>query len=192
MKNPSTGKRFAWCCAGSALIEFAFITPILFTLILGVIEFGLIAFATSAIESATATVARQARVRNDLGSGDLVRTIRQEIQRRSNGLVENDATLITTDIDSDFEDLRKPDICRAEPPAPPGTCPPGAPFEERNGIPGFQADTFPPLALGGPNDLITLRVLYRWRVLTPLAGPIIGDDNGDLIISTITFIKNEP
>lgn len=174
---------------GSNLIEFALVAPVIFLMIFALIEFGLITFSMTALESATSSVARQARVFDDGGGGNLIQTIRDEIRQRTNGLINVNDVIITTDL-RDYGVIPKPETCLSPVPVPAGTCPIGVPFEDTNGNGVFDG-TLPDLALGGPSDLIRLNVHYPWRVLTPLVGPIVAPQ-GEFVITSTTFVKNEP
>ena len=48
-------------------------------------------------------------------------------------------------------------------------------------------------AAGGVNDVVLIRAIYRYKFITPLMGPILGDgaDNSKLILSTI-ILQTEP
>lgn len=189
---------------GAVLIEFAMVAPILFATIFAIIEFGVIMLASTTIESATNQTARLARTRNLEGANagtSLEQHLRNEIQRRSGGLVDANRVLITTDLRG-YGAIRKPDVCLSGEAVEGGPCPPDAggtvDFIEVNGQPGFQ-NTSPPLDLGAEGDLIQLQVHYPYQVILPgiqaLLGSgssTIGDQNGVFMITSSTLIKNEP
>lgn len=62
----SGSRRLARCRSGSAAVESAFILPILMLVLLGVLEFGRVAWAQSSLTFAVQETARCASVRPDL------------------------------------------------------------------------------------------------------------------------------
>lgn len=170
---------------GAVLIEFAIVAPVLFMLMFGIIETGLIMLAQSTIESATSITSRTARIGNDGGTGNLESFIRSEIQRKSGGLINSGNVIITTETD-DYGDI-KPDECLQDPPAAPGTCPSGN-YNDLNGNgvwDGFD------LNLEGAGEVVELTVYYPYQVITPGVGAIFGADDGEFVITSKTLIVNE-
>lgn len=183
-------KHFSQKNCGSVTVEFALVSVLLVTLILSIIEVGIITFSQITVESTTNSTVRNIRTGNSGGTNNLKQYVRDSIITNAKGLVGAEKILITTDLDTDYNDIAKPEVCLANPPAPAGTCPSGAPFEDRNGNGVYDGD-MPDLDVGGPGDRIRIRVLYPWTVLSPLLLPFLGQD-GVVMITSTTFVVNEP
>ena len=89
---------------GATLIEFAFVAPVLFLLLLGTIEYGLIFFVNMTMES-SAGIAERYYV--DLNAGNLtdVQLIRNEFAKGTMGFIDANAlqvssSQLSTDVDS--------------------------------------------------------------------------------------------
>tara|TARA_B100001123_G_scaffold212471_2_gene239944 strand:+ start:2684 stop:3268 length:585 start_codon:yes stop_codon:yes gene_type:complete len=187
--------QFRRCDDGSAVIEFAIVAPLLFYIMLAIVEFGLLTFSMVVVESATNSSARYIRTGYNPGASaglSLQDFVREDIKERTSGLINADRVFITTDLTSTYDELA-PDKCLANPNNPnPPTCP--GVFEELNGQPGYQGGT-PALDPGGPNDIIKIQTYYRWSPLTGFQYLFFeqgDDDPEDIIIRSVTFIKNEP
>ena len=178
------------CLKGGVTIEFALIGTVLFIMLFGIIEVGMITFSQVVVENATNKTVRNIRLGLDGGTGNMKQYIRDEIRRNTVGLINNNNIIITTDLDTNYNVIPKPEKCLADPPAPAGTCPAGAPFQDANGNGKYDGD-MPELELGGPGDRIRIAVYYNWNVISPILRPLMGE-NGSLVIKSTTFVKNEP
>ena len=162
---------------GVTAVEFALLAPTLFLILFGIIEFSMILFSTSVIESSTNISARLGRTGNLYaefvgdyndadrnGAPDLGRDafIRSQVQARSMGLLQPDELIIESQTYAQFQDIR-----------------PG-------GLNSSAANGF-----GASGEAVLYRVSYDWPVLTPLLGNIIGDSRGRYRISSALIVKNE-
>ena len=155
---------------GNTALEFASIARVLFLLVFGIIEFSLIMFASSVLESATNISARLGRtgneyteLANDYNQGGLSRDefLRQEVRERTFGLLDPSQVVIESRIYANIEDVDASD------PANPAA--------------GF----------GGSSDVVLYKVRYDWPLLTPLLGSIIGNDAGKYELSSSVIVRNE-
>lgn len=81
--------------SGAMLIEFAFIAPFLFLMILGVIEFALMYATMSVLESSTARVAREQKALAGLAGGNIsADEVRDRIVANSNEFLKEDKLTI--------------------------------------------------------------------------------------------------
>jgi hypothetical protein len=191
MKSGTLLSKFLRCERAGVIIEFAVVAPVLFYLLLAIIEFGLITFSMIVIESATNSTARYIRTGYNPGAADgmsLEEFVRSDIKARTFGLINHERIFITTDLEDNYEDIA-PDACLDNPSDPhPASC--FGPYTELNGLPGYQGGT-PALDPGAAGDIVRLQTLYRW---TPLTGYqyLYNEVAEDMVIRSITFIKNEP
>lgn len=146
---------------GNAAIEFALIAPMLFLLLMGIVEFALVMFSMSVIEGASTSASRLGLTGRDadsnFGNTDARFTyVRNEIDRLSLGLV--DASKV-----------------RFDPVVHAGFGSAGTPAGE---------------GLGSGNEAVTYELSYDWNFFTPMIGNFFGPDNMFTIRSTV-IVKNE-
>jgi hypothetical protein len=184
-------RQFAPNAEGVTIIEFAIVAPVFFLLLLGIIEFGLIGLHSVALDAAVAQTSRQASIGNVPPQyPDRVAYITDELQRRTDGLINSDQIVISANLVSAGGAPTPPDICLTDPPTVGGVCPSGTPFEEVNGIPGYQGAASP-VTLGAAGDVVAVQAVLPWRVQIPFMGQFFGE-NGTLLLRSSTVVKNEP
>ena len=175
---------------GATIIEFAIVAPVFFLLLMGIIEFGLIGFHSVALDAAVAQTSRQASLGNvPSGFPDRVSYIRSELRNRTQGLINANQIIISANLVTAGGAPTPPDICLTDPPSFGTTCT-GVPFQEVNGVPGYQGPSAA-VTLGNAGDVVEIRASYPWRVQLPLVRDFIGP-NGVLLITSSTVVKNEP
>lgn len=193
MRHPSIFARFRRDQEGATIIEFALVATIFFTLMLGVIEYGMIMFTKVAIESATQQSGRTAAIGtgNNNKACDRVCVIRNMVSDKTMGLVSPESVFVTATVVSGSSNAPTvPDICLddASNPYPP-TC---KVYENNNGASGYQQQgAINNASVGKAGGLVEIRVTYLWRVLFPLFRSYFGN-NGVLTITSTTVVKNEP
>ena len=192
MKNTRTVfRRLAKNEEGATIVEFAVVAPVFFLLLMGIIEFGLIGFHSVALDAAVAQTSRQASLGNvPSGFPDRVSYVQSELRDRTQGLINSDSIVISANLVSAGGAGASPDICLTDPPSIGGPCPSGTPFQDVNGIPGYQGNAAA-VTLGGAGDIVEIRASYPWRVQIPLLRDFVGRD-GVLFITSSTVVKNEP
>lgn len=181
--------------AGAAAIEFAAVALPFFLLLYAIIEYGLILYTQVVIESSTEQVARAA----SLGKGVVINPgicsreeyVRQEVQRRTVGLINSAQVTVTASpvVQGGVPASSNADICMGNPPTIGGPCPGGI-YEDVNRN-GRYDGAVAGVALGQPGQLIEIRVSYPWKVQVPYFGKFFGN-NGVLLISSSTVLRNEP
>lgn len=176
---------------GATIIEFAIVAPVFFLLLMGVIEFGLIGLHSVALDAAVAQTSRVASIGNvPNGYPDRVSYIESELRRRTQNLINSDRVVISANLLSAGGAPTPPDICLSEPPTIGGNCPPGTPYENVNGIAGYQGAA-QAVTLGQSGDIVEIRAAYPWRVQVPILKDLFGE-NGALLLTSSTVVKNEP
>src|SRR5438132_169373 len=88
---------------GITTIEFAFLVPILMMLLMGVVEFSLIMFTSSVVESATISTARLGKTGYIATNTTRQQEIIDSIKNRTAGLLDPSKITITTLVYSNFD-----------------------------------------------------------------------------------------
>ena len=156
---------------GSAAIEFAFVAPVFFVLLLGIFEAGIMFFAQSALQNAVTTLARQVRTGQAQNGGLSKADFAQQI---CNGI---DELLSCANLQVDVQ---------AYPAGFGGT--PANPLDG-NGEPAAGQNNY---NTGGPCDVVVVRSFYRYSVLTPLVSPLLTGGKGYRYLLAAAAGRNEP
>lgn len=152
---------------GATAIEFAMVAPVLFLMIFGIVECGLLMTTQSALEGAASHAAREykAASRSTNASGAGVSTIRNIIIRYASGLVTaGRLRVIMTPLGS-FGSAGMPD---------------GSTVNSSSG------------STGTNSQVVQYRVYYDYKVYTPFLANIIGDSRGMVPLMASTVVRNEP
>lgn len=181
-------KAFLKDATGATIIEFAIVAPMLFLILAGIIELGLILFTTSAIEGATNVGARIGKT--GFSSGALSREdyIRNEVVRLTGGFLNTAQLNISILSYSSFSNIGQPEPC-ISPPTAPCTGVAGVNFVDINGNAQWDADQGSASA-GGSGSIVLYRVTYPWRLFTPIMSSLLGTA-GVFDITATAAVRNE-
>lgn len=158
---------------GSAAIEFAMIAPILFLFLFGIIETGVIFFATAMLQNATDDTARQ--IRTGQLSGTLTADqIRTQVCSEVNGLISDCAANLQIDLRSysSFGSSSYPSVTKSD-----GTVDPSK------------------LAIQPTTDcaVVLLRTFYPWTIMTPMMSTLLANTTtGKLLMQAASAFRTEP
>ncbi len=176
---------------GAAAVEFAIVASTFLTLMLGVIEYGMIQFTKVQLESAVIQVSRSAGIGNiTTNCADRACEMKAILTEKLGGIINpQNVTLTSTVITApDTASPAIPDICLDDANNPyPSSC-------SSNYIENGSNNTYnPPTAAnaGNTSDMVEIRVTYLWKVLFPILNSYIGND-GNLTLTASTVVKNEP
>jgi Flp pilus assembly pilin Flp len=166
--------------SGNAAIEFALVSPILFLLIIGIVEFGMIMFANNVIENAAIAGARLGITNSTYASeprvasgADRIEVIKNNIRARAGGFL--DAAKVSVSCESLGNNF--------------GSIP-------ANQTGGFACGqvvdeaTCSGAGAGGKNDAVIYTVGYCWDIITPLMSNFF-PPNGEVYINSSLVVKNE-
>ncbi len=191
MSQKSLFRRIKHENSGATAVEFAIVAVPFFMLLLGIIEYGMYMMTKVALESIVAQAGREASVTTGTAACDRVCTVRHYIEEKGSGLINYTSIQITSSNLSTGTGASTPaEFCMI--PGPPHPCD-GSPCTaimndvNGNGICDTGSGSF---SVGGPGDLIELRVTYPWSVLNPFMKPFFGPA-GAVVISSTTVVKNE-
>jgi Flp pilus assembly protein TadG len=161
--------------SGSAAIEFAFVAPVLFLFIMGIIETGVLFFASATLQNATDDVGRLIRT-GQLTGNVTSATLRDQICSDIYGLISwGDCTAgLQVDLRTydDFSSATYPSLTKDD-----GTIDPTK------------------LTVDSTADckVILMRVYYSWSIMTPLMAPLLENSpGGNYILSGAAAFRSEP
>lgn len=164
-------RHIALACGGHAALEFALVLPPFLVLILGTLETGMMLFVATHLESAVHDAARQIRTGN--------------VQEGADPLVEFTnimcgALVVAVACDSRLVvDVRPFDSFSSVT---------FVPYVDENGE--ASGNMFSP---GGAGDIVLVRVVYNWEMMTPFLGALMSDGgNGRRTIAAAAAFRNEP
>jgi hypothetical protein len=147
---------------GVTAVEFAMIAPVLFLMLIGIVETSLMLLAQHIIENATYNASRLSKTGyRDTGKTQ-IETVMDVLNRELGSLnplinvarLSFNSTVYGTLTQIDHE-------------------------EDGNG-------------LGTAEQIVVFTISYPWQVFTPMMGSIIGDENGIVNLSSRIVVKNEP
>ncbi len=179
--------RLTACERGITSIEFAVIAPVFLMMLMGIIEFAMIMFTSSVMESATNNTARYGKTGFVAGGSTREEQIIANVANRTAGLLDPDDITITYTVYSDFDDVGDPEPC-VSPLAPPCPGTPSVNFVDVNGNGSWDND-MGAAGLGNPGDVVVYTVNYPWPVVTPIIYAITGSV---INLTARTVVRNEP
>jgi Flp pilus assembly pilin Flp len=173
--------------AGTTAIEFAFIALGLVYLMIGIIEFSLAMTVGNSLEAATNLSSRLGKT----GYVDEVaetqeQTIMDEIERRVGPMIDMTKLVITHQEYNDFDSLTSPDLIN-DINGDGDTSDPGESWTDVDGD-GFHDGGN---GVGASGNIVVYKIMYPWKVFTPLIGDIIGNE-GVINLVAYSVVKNEP
>jgi Flp pilus assembly protein TadG len=174
---------------GSVAAEFAFIAPVLFMTIIGIVEVSMSMFTQHVIESATFNAARTSKTGYVAGGSNQAASIRAALEARLVDIIDFSEVIITSKAYKSFSAIGQPEPyvdANSN-----GRYDVGENYTDINGNSRFDTDRGTTGA-GTTTDVVVYTVTYPWKIFTPLMGPIIGDSNGNLTMTSKIVVKNEP
>ena len=185
---PKNFLRRLWRCErGVTAIEFAAVAPVLFSLILGIMEVSFIMLAQSIIESATGNVARVGKSGYVESSSTREATIFSELQHYNSAIVDVSKVSITSLSYQTFDQVGEPepyvdsnhnnlyDVGEVY-----SDLNHNGRFDTDRGLPGY----------GNQGDIVVYTVTYPWKILNPLMAAAVS--GGIEVLSSRMVVKNEP
>jgi Flp pilus assembly protein TadG len=161
--------------SGSAAIEFAFVAPVLFLFLLGIIETGVLFFASSALQNATDDTARLIR------TGQLSGTITASVLK-SNICSEVVGLISTTDCNNNLQiDLRSYSGFS------------GAGYPSVVNANGSLNTSSMAVQATGSCQVVLMRSFYPWTIMTPMMAPLLENmPSGKFLLTGAAAFRTEP
>jgi Flp pilus assembly pilin Flp len=177
---------------GATAIEFATVALIIIYFLLGIVEYGVVMTVSNSLEAATNMSSRLGKTGYVEGGQTQKDTIRDEIERRVGPLIDMSKLTITHEVYNDFQSLTTPDIFTdvrgdAEGSPPDGDTDDPGEWTDVDGD-GFKDGVS---GLGTAGNIVIYRIMYPWKLMTPLIGPFFGED-GIASLTAYSVVKNEP
>ena len=174
-------------------VEFAVISPVLFLLIMGLVEVGLILSAQNILESATYLASRAGRTGYVADSRTQEETIRDTLEERASILFDSERLSVsslnmTNSAYSNYSEIGQPEPwvdANGN-----GEWDYGENFTDVNGNGSWDDDQGQGGA-GSSGQVVVYTVTYPWRLFTPLMGHVLGQD-GIVNLTARAVVKNEP
>ncbi|MDH3662382.1 MAG: pilus assembly protein [Alphaproteobacteria bacterium] len=178
------------CCtlddAGQAIVEFAFVGPILLGLLCGVFEFSGILFAQTLLEGGARQASRYGVTGTSTAGVSREDMILQIIEENSYGVIDTDEIDMETLVYESFADVGQPEPFTDA--NSNGIFDDGEDFEDINGN-SFWDEDMGQAGLGGPGDIVVYRLRYDWTIMIPVFRPFFGDA---ISLDANVAVRNEP
>lgn len=172
---------------GITSLEFALIAPVLVLFVMGIIEFSMIMYTTTIMESATNSTSRLGKTGYDPSGITREQAIINSIHSRTAGLLNPANLTLTTKVYADFNKVGKPEPC-INPLNPPCHGTPGINYIDANGN-GLWDSDMGDAGLGSAGEIVLYVVSYPWPITTPMIAAIMGNTY-DITVRTV--VRNEP
>ena len=186
--KPTWQSRLLHCTRGVSVIEFALAAPVVFLVVIMLLEFAMMMFVQALLEGGVREAARYGvtgYVSAGVSREDQIRAI---VAKNMTGLVDMSAATVTELVYPTFSDIGKPepftDVNGN------GIRDPGEPFTDVNGNGTWDADMGIPDA-GGPGDIVLYTVKVTYQPITPVLLPLFGID-GRIPMQASVAVMNEP
>ena len=173
---------------GLTTLEFALISPVMAIIMLGIIEFSMIMYATAIMESATNSTSRLGKTGYDPSGITRNQAIIDSITTKTAGLLDTSKLEFSSKAYTDFTKISKPEPC-LNPTSPPCDGTPGIHYIDVNGNGMWDSD-MGAAGLGNEGEVVVYSVTYPWKIMTPLVASILGEETLDITVRTV--VRNEP
>ncbi|MEM7041535.1 MAG: TadE family protein [Pseudomonadota bacterium] len=174
------------CDRGQAIVEFAFVAPVLLGLLCGVFEVSGILFAQTLLEGGARQASRYGVTGASTAEVSRQDMILQIIEDNAYGVIDVDQIDMQTLVYQSFADVGQPEPFTDS--NDNGTYDEGEAFDDINGNSSWDED-MGASGLGGPGDIVVYRLRYDWSVMIPLFHPIFGDV---VTLDANVAVRNEP
>lgn len=170
------------------MIEFAFAAPVLILFLVGIIELGMVLFASTLMEGALRDASRYGITGQEPNEAARLERILEIVGERTLGLVDMSTAQIEVLVYPGFGDIGKAeDFVDGD---GNGTYDAGETFTDTNANGVWDADSGVP-GPGGSGDIVVYRVQYDWPLFTPIFGSIMGGIE-TLPLTASLAVRNEP
>ena len=183
-----TLRRFQHCTSGVAGVEFAFAAPILFMVVVGIMEVSMIFFASTLLEGGLREAARFGITGSEPSQVSREERIVEIVNAHGAGQITITAEDITILVYSDFGSIGEPEPYADE--NTNGEYDAGEPFTDINCSGEWDQD-MGSAGAGSGGDVVLYRVDYEWPLLVGLLAPVFGND-GKVPLSASVAVRNEP
>lgn len=171
---------------GIAALEFALIAPVVMLMLMGVIEFSMIGFVQSVMESATFNASRLGKTGYNTTGVSRTQTIINMINQRTAGLLDPTMISVSSTAYGQFGSVGLNESytdTNAN-----GRYDAGEAYVDANanGVADIGTSGY-----GNTGEVVLYTISYPWPIYTPFIGAFFGN-NSTVTISTRAVVKNEP
>lgn len=161
--------------SGSAAIEFAVVAPVLFLFLFGIIETGVLFFASAMLQNATDDTARLIRT-GQLSGAMTASTLKTQICSEFSGLISSSECSANLQVDlraySSFSSASYPSVTKTN---------------------GSIDPTKLAVQSVGSCEVVLMRSFYPWSIMTPLMAPLLENmPNGQYLLAAAAAFRSEP
>jgi hypothetical protein len=170
---------------GSAALDFALVAVPLVAITMGIIEFAIVMFINTSLESGVIQASRYAITGSTTPGVTREERVVEIINEHGFGLVNIDPSQVQTLVYPNFDSVGKPEPftdTNAN-----GAYDGGEDFVDVNGN-GTWDDDMGAAGLGGAGDIVTYSVEYDWGFMTNL----LNSFTGDITLISGVAVRNEP
>ena len=171
---------------GQAIVEFAFVAPVLIAILCGILEFSGILFAQTLLEGGARQASRFGITGAETAGISREDMILQIIDDNAYGIIETNDIQMETLIYETFSAVGQPEPF--EDANSNGTFDEGETFTDINGNAAWDEDQGA-AGLGGPGDVVVYRLRYDWSIMIPIFTPFFGDS---VALDANVAVRNEP
>lgn len=172
--------------AGQAITEFAFVAPILLSLLCGIFEFSGILFAQTLLEGGARQASRFGVTGSSTAEISRQDMILQIIEDNAYGIIDIDEIDMETLVYESFADVGQPEPFTDT--NSNGVFDEGEEFDDINGNSAWDED-MGLAGLGGPGDIVVYRLRYDWNLIIPFFEPFLGES---ITLDANVAVRNEP
>ncbi len=193
MRRSSRFRQYIRCQDGATAVEFALISPVLFLLVLGIVETSMIMSAQNTLESATYIASRTGRTGYVETPQTQEETILAALEERASLFLDTghatiDKMVVDTKTYAAFDEIGEPEpFVDAN---GNGIRDNGENFTDINGN-GVWDEDRAGSGFGGSGEIVVYTVTYPWPLFTPMVSQFIGTD-GIFTLTSRAVVKNEP
>jgi Flp pilus assembly protein TadG len=180
--------RFAKDKSGVTATEFALVVPIAMSLICVFIDAMMVMFVQTAVEGGVREASRYAMTGYTEPGKTREQRIAEIVKEHTFGLIPDEHMTVTIRVYKSLQDVGKPETYTDT--NGNGRYDAGEPFIDQNGNGQWDADMGVANSAGGPGDVVSFNVEYRWDLWTPLAAAIW--TGGTITMAASVVVRNEP
>ncbi len=173
---------------GSFLIEFALVGPIMVTLLLGIIEIGMILFTTTLLEGSLRDASRFGITGRVISGENREGTIAAIVEDRTLGLVDMSKATLDILVYPDFGSIGTGESFVDG--NGNGTYDTGETYDDANENGAWDED-IGVAGAGDAGDVVLYRIRYEWPFLIPFIGDILSSGTPFALSASIA-VRNEP
>lgn len=179
---------FRRCSRGLSSVEFALAAPVLIMAVVGIMEIGMIFFASTLLEGGLREAARFGITGTSPTLGSREDRIVEIVNEHGIGLIAITAADIEINVYQDFDSVGEPEPYADEDTN--GEYDLGEPYTDINCNGQWDEDRAVSGA-GAGGDVVHYSIDYDWPLLFGMLGPIVGD-NGKVALNASVAVRNEP